>query len=164
MIGRMRYPTPALPSSLVQALVEFANRNPYVREWAVYPDVSERMDNEMPDCVGMSEAFVRFLRERGFRAEVIEADESPDPWVDFHRWPRVWVKDQAFNIDWVARQYHNLDPGDYPGHDLDGLPCPLIWTGDSPAHPVVKFTVQKTVELDAPQVKPQPPDAPSVGL
>lgn len=160
----MRYPVTPLPSSLSQAVAEFANQNRYVREWAAYPDVSEEMDNEMPDCVGMSEAFVRFLRERGFRAEVIEADESPDPWVDFHRWPRVWVRDQAFNVDWVARQYHNLDEADYPEHDLDNLPCPLIWTGDGPAHPVVEFAMQKTAELDAPKVTPAEPQQPTLGL
>lgn len=149
----MHYATPTLPASLSQAINEFVLENRYVREWASFPDVTEEMDNEMPDCVGMSEAFVRFLRDRGFRAEVVQAEGSPDPWVDFHRWPRVWVRDQAFNIDWTARQYENLDPADYPEHELDDLPCPLIWTGDGPAHPVVDFAVQKTIELQTAQAE-----------
>ena len=154
-------PTPHLPASLERAVNEFFEHNEYAREWAVYPDVTEEMDETMPACHGMSEEFVRFLRARGFRAEVIEADQSLHPDADYHRWARVSVRDDTFNVDWTARQYHNLVWPLAP--ELQALPCPMVWTGDGPAHPLVEFTRQQVIELDAPTVSPAPA-APSVEL
>lgn len=150
-----------IPRSILAAAEAFSDTNPFVRPWARYPDVSAELDETMPACEGMSTAFYNFVDHEQFESvEVIEASAPLEADADYHRWVRIRCDGLVVNVDWTARQFHNLEwieeLGDWNPEHAD-LPCPMIWLGDGPEHPVVDFTVQQKVALPAPAVEPEQP-------
>lgn len=156
------FDTSGIPQTILGACETFFDCNPFARAWARYPDVSAELDETMPACEGMSVAFYHHLEPDRFDAvEVIEASEAVEADADYHLWVRVRSGDLWVNVDWTARQFHNLEWDDALqdwNPAFADLPCPMLWLGDGPAHPVVDFTQQRTVTI-APRAAVEMPQA-----
>jgi hypothetical protein len=104
--------------------------------WRRYPDITEEEDalTDSWACEHVSADFALFARRRGWGAVVIYAEEASEPLIDYHAWVRLTRGTESVDVDWTARQYHNLHK---PGHDeaVLALAWPLVWpSGDT--HPV----------------------------
>jgi hypothetical protein len=125
---------------LMEALLDFPDAEPKVAVWEQFPHGTEE-ENEVTYQWGpreASEAFARFLTERGIPASIVHAQDSPVPFHSELHWVRTEVDGRVVNVDWTARQFYNLEHPPQPVHA--DLPCPMVWlTGVSfpaDAHPV----------------------------
>lgn len=137
-------------AALLQAYIE---SDPRLTIWRHYPDISDA-DDDYTDrwaCQEVSSEFVAFARSRGWNAALVHAEDPDEGFAFDHFWARLTGPGFIADIDWTARQYHNL-------HELDGhdetvlsLPWPLRWdpaaAGNS-SHPVVGGYAQLTVIED----------------
>lgn len=114
---------------------QFACSDERLSIWARYPHVT-RDEDALTDgyaCQQASEDFARATTAHGLRAVVIHAGDPEDANLDEHFWTRVWVDGVEVDVDWTARQYHNLEHPPSPRHA--NLPFPLVWTATG-QHPV----------------------------
>lgn len=121
-------------------LIRFVVSEPMADVWRRYPDVTEAEDEATDGCacVSMSERFA------ALSGGTVIVGEDPDTgWSDRHAWTRV----AGWNVDWTARQFHNLEHPPSPAHA--DLPCPLVWRGEQ--HPVVAFRTVRVGGPDAPR-------------
>lgn len=131
-----------LPADLLTALREFPYTHPMMRVWRDYPMVTEAEDEATCEWADRqaSELFVKFLAERGIPARLVlgECDQQHQDW-DFLWWTRIDCPRGTVNVDWAARQLHNLEHPHNPVHA--DLPCPMVWMSPtrypSGAHPVI---------------------------
>lgn len=120
------------PSAAIEQLLQdFEADCEHVALWRDYPDISEAQDEALPACEGISARFLAFARTRGFPAQLVRGEQADDPLV----WTHAWVRIGTLNIDWTARQFHNLQPPP----PLEQLPTPLLWQGTGAEHPVCPF-------------------------
>lgn len=125
--------------------------------WRRYPDISEE-ENDFTDyyaCKTICEEFAAFAREKGWKAVIIAAEGAKHPHADYHYWVRLtppWTDAAIADVDWTARQFHNLEVPE--GHDPVVLnrPWPLIWNpelwGDE--HPLAgEFRTVRHIEEEA---------------
>lgn len=126
-----------VPFSILRAITEFSETNEYVPYWERYPHIPPEIDETLPACFTLSEQFTRFARDHDLDAVTIEASHALDELVDIHRWTRVSDGETLFNVDWTARQFHNLHWPPAPEHQ--DLPCPLVWDGEE--HRLVRFAI-----------------------
>lgn len=98
--------------------------------WAAYPDLDDA-GQDRTDQVACEQMSRGFAAAAGVKARVVRGSDADEPLVDEHWWVRVG----EVNVDWTARQFHNLEHPANPAHA--DLPCPLVWEGDG--HPVVSF-------------------------
>lgn len=121
----------SLPSQLTRALQAFQAGEPRLRLWADYPQLTQE-EHTLTDgwaCREVSLQLVNFLRARELSALLVHAQEAEHPWHYEHYWARVG----EWEIDYTARQFHNLEHP--PTHAHQNLPCPLIWRAEN-GHPV----------------------------
>lgn len=127
-------PADLWPDDLAAA-VEVFREQPMADVWSRYPAVSE-LENDATDevaCQTMSDWFAGTMPG----ALVVVGSASPFPLVGEHVW--VTLSYAGWNVDWTARQFHNLHDPAWEAHA--DLPCPLVWRGGHPrsAHPVGRF-------------------------
>jgi hypothetical protein len=130
----------ALPTALRTALRWFPGTNDMLDIWRRYPDVTED-EHEATfrwACRQASDLFVGFLAERGIAARVVLAARAYAPFHDYHWWVRADCAAGTVNVDWTARQFHDLENPPRPAHQ--DLPFPLMWMSAPPwpsdTHPV----------------------------
>lgn len=118
---------------LTGLLAVFRAENPQLSIWERYPNISDEEDawTDSRACGYWSRRFTEFCRVRGVDAVALFADDAEEELAGEHCWTRV----DGVNVDWTARQFHNLEYPENPRHR--NLPCPLVWTGEQ--HPVVTF-------------------------
>lgn len=110
--------------------------------WRQYPDISDE-DDDYTDgwaCEEVSAEFAAFARELGWDAAAVHGKDPAAPLAFDHAWVRLLRHGKTFDVDWTARQYHNLH--DHDGHDpaVLTLPWPLTWDPivvGVDAHPIV---------------------------
>lgn len=121
---------------LNELLLAFRRSQPDLGIWERYPDVSAAEDarTDTYACDQLSALFTDFCLAQGVAAVRVSADGALQAFADYHLWTRVFVDGESFDVDWTARQYHNLQQPPVPEHA--DLPCPLVWAADD-VHPVV---------------------------
>ncbi len=124
--------------ALEELVQSYAASDPRLDIWRRYPDISEAGD-ALTDgfaCRQVSEGFAEFAREHGWNAIAVLAECSEHPLADDHAWVRINHGWQSYDVDWTARQFHNLHAAAGRDHAVLRLPWPLVWvaTGE---HPVV---------------------------
>ena len=131
-----------MSETLAALLEEFAGTGDAAL-WAAYPDLDDAGQDRSDEvaCEQMSARFVRRAREAGLDATLVVGTDADEPLVEEHWWAQV----EGLNVDWTARQFHNLEHPANPAHA--DLPCPLLWRGDE--HPVVSFRTRTVRELSA---------------
>ncbi|WP_422759195.1 hypothetical protein [Paenarthrobacter sp. C1] len=97
--------------------------------WRRYPDITEAEDNYTDTwaCVQVSEQFATFAREHGWDAAVIHADEPEHPLAFDHAWVRLTRDGCSTDVDFTARQFHNLYVEEGRDPNVLSLPWPLVW-------------------------------------
>lgn len=116
----------------------FTASEPRLDLWRRWPDVSPAEDDLSDSfaCEQISESFTAFARGHGWTAVTVAADEAATPFVDYHRWTRLLLGPELWDVDWTARQYHNLHRIGGGDPKVLGLPWPLVWEADDENHPV----------------------------
>ncbi|MET4143861.1 hypothetical protein [Arthrobacter sp. UYCo732] len=114
---------------LLHLLNSFIASDPRLGIWRRYPDISEAEDDHTDSwaCEEVSAEFAAFARDLGWDAAVVHGVDPEAPLAFDHAWVRLTRDGDVTDVDWTARQYHNLFIPD--GHDqtvLD-LPWPLAW-------------------------------------
>jgi hypothetical protein len=123
----------------LEGLVQsYAASDPRLDIWRRYPDISEAED-EFTDgfaCEQVSAGFAEFARDRGWNAIAVLAEGPEHPMADYHAWVRIQGRDGSYDVDWTARQYHNLHAVHGRDETVLALPWPLIWPATG-QHPIV---------------------------
>jgi hypothetical protein len=118
----------------------FKQVDPRLDIWRRYPAVSQEED-ELTDqfaCGEVSRLFIAFARARGWKAQLIRTDDDPE--VGEHFWVRLDAGGLGtIDVDWTARQFHNLEDPDAALRALDA-PWPLHWESEN-SHPVLGMGV-----------------------
>lgn len=137
---------------LLALLNAYIESDPRLEIWRNYPDITEAQD-EYTDawaCEQVSAEFAAFARTHGWQVAVLRADSPEHPMAFEHAWVRLIRDGVVSDVDWTARQFHNLfEPA---GHDRDvmDLPWPLVW---DPAavfpehHPIVGTYAALNLEI-----------------
>lgn len=114
---------------LISLLNAYIASDPRLAIWRDYPDISEEQDNDTDiwACEEVSAQFAAFARSLGWAADVVRGEGAEHPLVFDHAWVRLTRSGVVTDIDWTARQFHNLFVPD--GHDpaVISLPWPLAW-------------------------------------
>lgn len=114
----------------LKALLQgFIDSDLRLRIWRDYPDLSEADDNYTDGwaCEEVSKEFAVFARSLGWDAAVVHGTDPEEPFAFDHTWVRLERNGEIRDVDWTARQYHNLFVAE--GHDPNvlSLPWPLAW-------------------------------------
>lgn len=121
--------SPAPLDELLQLLNGFIASDLRLRIWRDYPDLSEADDNYTDGwaCEEVSTEFAAFARWLGWDAVVVHGNDPEEGFVFDHAWVRLTRNGAVVDVDWTARQYHNLYVAE--GHDPNvlTLPWPLTW-------------------------------------
>lgn len=103
--------------------------DPRLDIWRRYPEVSEAED-EVTDsfaCIQVSSGFAEFARARGWDATVLLAEGPEHPMAGHHAWVRIRDARWDYDVDFTARQYHNLDRVEGRDPAVLRQPWPLVW-------------------------------------
>jgi len=116
-------------SELIALLNTYIASDPRLEIWRHYPDITEGQ-NDYTDtwaCEQVSAEFATFARSLGWDAAAVRGENPDHPFAFDHAWVRLTRDGRTTDIDWTARQYHNLHEAD--GHDpaVLNLPWPLVW-------------------------------------
>jgi hypothetical protein len=130
--------------------------DPRLDLWSRWPYVSWE-ENESTDsyaCESVSPEFADFATSRGLRCALVRGEITG--FIDPHWWTRVWCAGASFDVDWTARQFHDLDPAHLPQHA--DLPSPLVWQAGSVCggHPVDGLDFDTVVTLAFPLWRNKP--------
>lgn len=110
-------------------LQSFIDSDPRLHIWRRYPHISETDDNYTDGwaCEEVSQEFAAFARRLGWDAVVVRGTDPTEPLAFDHTWVRLKRNGEVRDVDWTARQYHNLYVTE--GHDPNvlTLPWPLAW-------------------------------------
>lgn len=142
-------------SGLAGLLQAYIDSEPRLSIWRNYPDISEA-DDEIADgwaCKSVSAEFAAFARAQGWDAAVVHG-EDPDEGLAFdHYWVRLSRPGTVRDVDWTARQFHDLFAPN--GHDpkVLSLSWPLAWAPhlvEQPGHLIVGTYARVSVLEPAP--------------
>lgn len=107
----------------------YINADGRLQIWRDYPDITEGQGNFTDSwaCEEVSAQFAAFARSFGWDAVVIHGKDAEYPLAFDHAWVRLTRAGAVSDVDWTARQFHNLHDAD--GHDTAvlALPWPLAW-------------------------------------
>jgi hypothetical protein len=113
---------------LEKLLNAYIESDPRLEIWRNYPDISEAEDDytDRWACEQVSAEFAAFARSNGWDAVVLRGENPEAPMAFDHAWVRVTRDGVVSDVDWTARQFHNLfcvsrDPA------VLALPWPLAW-------------------------------------
>ena len=116
-------------NELIALLNAYIEADPRLEIWQHYPDISEAEDDYTDTwaCEQVGAEFASFARGIGWDAVVIRGEDPDAPMAFGHAWVRLTRDGVVSDVDWTARQFHNLHDPD--GHDLAvlTLPWPLAW-------------------------------------
>lgn len=116
-------------TELIGLLNAYINADGRLEIWREYPDISEEQDNFTDGwaCEDVSAQFAMFARSFGWDAVVLHGKDAEHPLAFDHAWVRLTRDGVVSDVDWTARQFHNLHDPD--GHDpaVLSLPWPLAW-------------------------------------
>jgi hypothetical protein len=95
--------------------------------WSLYPDISEEQDLATGSWAAKqaSVLFVKFLAAYGIDARPVAAEQPDTPFHEYHWWVRVDCPLGTVNVDWTARQFHNLEHPPLAAHA--DLSFPMVW-------------------------------------
>lgn len=117
------------PKELQSLLGTYIESDPRLGIWNRYPDVSDADDayTDTWACEQVSSEFTAFARSHGWDAEWIRGADPENPLAFDHSWVRLTRDAFVVDVDWTARQFHNLNV--VYGYDSDvlSLPWPLVW-------------------------------------
>jgi hypothetical protein len=127
---------------LIDLFRSYIAASPRLGIWRRYPYITEA-DNDYTDswaCEQVSAEFAAFARKAGWEADIIRGTDPEEPFAFDHVWVRLTSAGVVSNVDWTARQFHNLHKPE--GHDPSvlALPWPLTWDPAAIApehHPIV---------------------------
>lgn len=124
----------SLQGDLLAALRRFPTMHQMLAVWRHYPHVSaeEHEATFQWACRQASDLFVEFLAGRGIAARTVLAADAHIPFHDYHWWVRIDCAIGTVNVDWTARQFHDLEHPPHPAHQ--DLPFPLVWVS-APLYP-----------------------------
>lgn len=113
--------------------------------WRDYPDVSIVQDRHTDSwaCARVARAFAEFAPAEA-SARLVTAEESGHGDVDAHVWTRVGVPGGTFDVDFTARQYHNLADKVAAGRVLAAR-WPLVWSPAGGASADARVTVKHPI-------------------
>lgn len=110
-------------------LGSYINADNRLEIWREYPDITDEQNDATDSwaCEEVSAQFAMFARASGWHAVVIRGKDAENPMVFDHAWVRLTRDGVVTDVDWTARQFHNLFVPD--GHDpaVMSLPWPLAW-------------------------------------
>jgi hypothetical protein len=114
---------------LIDMLRSFIDSDPRLHIWRRYPYITEA-DNDYTDnwaCEQVSAEFAVFALKAGWEADVVRGTDPEEPFAFDHVWVRLTRDGVVTDVDWTARQFHNLFAVE--GHDPNvlTLPWPLAW-------------------------------------
>jgi hypothetical protein len=112
--------------------------DPRLDIWRRYPDISEAEDaiTDGFACEQVSAGFAEFARGQGWNALAVLAEGAEHPMADYHAWVRVQDGAWSYDVDFTARQYHNLHRTEGRDRAVLALSWPLVWVYRG-EHPVV---------------------------
>jgi hypothetical protein len=112
---------------LLNAYIEADQR---LQIWRFYPDITELQDEYTDQwaCEQVSAEFAAFARARGWEAAVVRGSEPGHPMAFDHAWVRLTRDGQGTDVDWTARQFHNLFEPAGRDRNVLSLPWPLVWS------------------------------------
>lgn len=120
---------PEISGELIELFRCYINADPRLHIWRRYPYISEADDNFTDSwaCEEVSKEFAAFALGLGWDAVVVHGTDPEQPLAFDHAWVRLERDGEVRDVDWTARQYHNLFVID--GHDPNvlTLPWPLAW-------------------------------------
>lgn len=131
---------------LAAAINSFEAATPNIAIWKRWPAVTEAEDalTDSWACESVSVEFASHLTANGIPARLVRAVECLDfSMHDSHTWVRGHLPEGDIDIDWTARQFHDLEWPPLPEHQ--NLPCPLVFAA-SDTHPVSGRYSAVTVE------------------
>lgn len=149
----MHITSSAAGSEIGILLQGYIDSEPRLGIWRNYPDISD-FDNAYVDgwaCRSVSTEFAAFALTRGWDAVIVHGEDPVEGLAFDHHWVRVSRPGTLRDVDWTARQFHDLFVAE--GHDPNvlSLPWPLVWVPhliEQPGHLVVgkygKVTVLDT--------------------
>jgi len=126
-----------LPGLVQRLFLAFEATHAAADVWRRWPDVTPE-EQDTPDCVPVSAMFLEHAQASGFHGSIVLAAAAEHPWAETHAWVRLYgVLGMGgwLDIDWTARQYHNLEQLDGFREAVLALPWPLTWPG-SDVHPI----------------------------
>lgn len=125
-------------TTLEDLLAGFAAAEPRLDIWRRYPDISEAEDalTDSFACEAVSALFAAYAGSQGWRAVTVRAEGAEAPLADYHVWVRLTCEGRSVDVDWTARQYHNLHRPEGRDEAVLALPWPLVWPATG-QHPVV---------------------------
>jgi len=116
-------------TALTALIGAYIASEPRLDIWRRYPDVSGAED-ELTDsfaCIQVSAGFAEFARARGWEATVLLAEGAEHPMADHHAWVRILDARWYIDVDFTARQYHNLHRVEGRDHAVLAQSWPLVW-------------------------------------
>jgi hypothetical protein len=116
-------------AELIALLNAYIESDPRLAIWRDYPDITQEQDDYTDTwaCEEVSAQFAAFARSLGWDAAVVHGTDPEEPLAFDHAWVRLTRDGVSSDVDWTARQYHNLFVTG--GHDPNvlTLPWPLAW-------------------------------------
>lgn len=136
-------------TALAALIGAYKASEPRLDIWRRYPDVSE-VEDALTDsfaCEQVSAGFAEFARAHGWNAIAVLAEGAEHPMADYHAWVRIQDGARSYDVDFTARQYHNLHRPEGRDHAVMALSWPLVWIYRG-EHPVVgKFASLSPLSL-----------------
>jgi hypothetical protein len=126
-----------VPAVLADLIDAWRDSEPMADIWSRYPFLTDDEDESTDSvaCETMSARFADYLAANEVTAHVVYTDGALAPFADYHVWVRVELPERTLDIDWTARQYHNLEVGPDGTDWVLDEPHPLVWEA-SDTHPV----------------------------
>jgi hypothetical protein len=115
---------------LLALLNAYIDADPRLAIWSRYPNVSEEEDDYTDGwaCEQVSAEFAAFACTRGWDAAVVHGVDPGHPLAFDHAWARLTRDGKTTDVDWTARQFHNLFVPDGRDPAVLTLPWPLAWS------------------------------------
>lgn len=116
-------------ANLIALLNAFIDSDPCLDIWRRYPDITEAEDESTDTwaCVQVSAEFTAFARGLGWDAVLLDGIEPEHPFAFDHAWVRLTHSGRVYDVDWTARQFHNLHVVGGRDPAVLTLPWPLVW-------------------------------------
>lgn len=115
-------------NDLLALLNAYIDSDPRLEIWRNYPDITEAQDGYTDTwaCEQVSAEFAAFARTLGWDAVVLRGEDPVVPFAFEHAWVRLTRDGVITDLDWTARQFHNLFTISHDPAVL-ALPWPLAW-------------------------------------
>lgn len=115
---------------LLTLLNAYIDSDQRLQIWRFYPDITELQDEYTDQwaCEQVSAEFAAFARARGWDATVVRGTNPEHALAFDHAWVRLTRDGKTTDVDWTARQFHNLFEPAGRDRNVLSLPWPLAWS------------------------------------